>query len=214
MEDIYKFKDNHSQWIATGIYNEVDDEEIIAHIDFANQRNKKLDIDGLLIIACCKGEENLIKKLLEMGANIEARSIGGSTPIMFLAQRDMIDVFKYFIENGANIFALNILNNDCIHYSIKQGKIYKFIMELSKSINQYRDISKILGRNKYLEERIKDISLICTTENQDIKKARKCKDLDTSNDKIKHFQKTLAKISLLCLVTEKQDNSDSVDKSV
>lgn len=160
MEDIFNtvsFSNNSSKWIACGIYLNVPDDEIINQLDNID----KLDFDNLLIIACWKGSESIIRKLIQKGANIEATSLFGSTPLLFIAQRDRVDIFKYLIELGANLYTKNTYGNDAEYYSSNNPNknVYNYIQELKKDkIKIINDLIKdkefMMKKNQELEDKI------------------------------------------------------------
>jgi ankyrin repeat protein len=115
MEECYQFVDNNSWWIASTIFVGYKENDIINMLE--KYKYNDLELDGLLIIACWKGTEKVIKYLLGLKANINARSRLGSTPIMFLAQRDWLEMFKYFVENGSDLNMCTHKGHGCSYFA-------------------------------------------------------------------------------------------------
>jgi ankyrin repeat protein len=63
-----------------------------------------------LIGACFdKGNFEVVKFLVEKGANVNCKSQGGSTPLMMASFIGSSQMVKYLIENGAEIDATNLV---------------------------------------------------------------------------------------------------------
>ena len=169
MESTYNFKDNNSYWIAKAIYRRsIDDQDIAYLLDaMVAKYPNGIDLNGLLIIACYCGTEAMIQKLLNMGASIESRSSGKSTPIMFITQRDMLDMFKIMIEMGADISATNNDGLNCSYYAKDgctdhyngTGKVYQYIKEiesikLKNALEYMKERESMVQKNKELEDKV------------------------------------------------------------
>lgn len=57
----------------------------------------------LLIRACAEGNLDLIKSLIEQGADIEAKNNDGRTALMWACENGAIEVVSFLIRKGANI---------------------------------------------------------------------------------------------------------------
>ena len=75
-------------------------------------RDKRVDISALtgkkttaLHYAAMEGHANVVRMLLEVGAEIDARRDGGVTALHFAAERGREDVVRLLIEAGANVNA-------------------------------------------------------------------------------------------------------------
>ena len=123
VEEYYTFKNENAKWVAAGIFN-----KIINSADMINFLGKNTpmqhDLDGLLIIACVVGTNELIFKLLELGANKNAKSKIGSTPIMYFAKLDNLEMVKHFIKIEANVFCNNNNNRNIIDWAVVNVKKY------------------------------------------------------------------------------------------
>ena len=50
----------------------------------------------------------VVKILVEHGANVEAKSREGKTPLLMATERGFLFVVKFLIERGANLFEKNV----------------------------------------------------------------------------------------------------------
>lgn len=73
----------------------------------------KQKLDQQLLVLVRQESDNVsfekVKKLLELGANVNSRSKDGSTPLMYAARSGLVDVCKLLIECGADSNAQNSL---------------------------------------------------------------------------------------------------------
>lgn len=58
-----------------------------------------------------KGDFELVKKLVDMGADVNEVSKNGMTPLMYAARYNKVDILKLLIENGANVKVKNPKNS-------------------------------------------------------------------------------------------------------
>ena len=166
---VYKFKskDKYSIWLSEAIHHHIPEEDFLTFLKLLQEKtDNELDLDGLLIEACWMGTDGMIKSLISMGANIEALSSTTTTPLMFLAQRDMIETFDYMISIGANLNAKTKDKHgyDAEYYatSSESVKIIKRIEELKKMYcgkaqEIMREREEILDKNKQLEDTISSL---------------------------------------------------------
>lgn len=71
--------------------------------------NKGIDINIALYWAACGGDADIVKLLLNKGANPNAKDKDGCTALMFAAEWGHIDIVKLLLDKGA---APNVKNND------------------------------------------------------------------------------------------------------
>jgi len=57
-------------------------------------------------MAIVKGDTETVKKLIELGSDINKKS-NGMTPLMFAARYNRVDIIKLLVEKGANIKTKN-----------------------------------------------------------------------------------------------------------
>ena len=157
-EAYYDFSDKWSLWLGQGILNgclnDTNNFEILSGV-------KKSDLDGLLLIACDKGDEKLILKLLDLGANKDAKSKRETSAIVFLAHRDFLEMYKHFVNIGVNIpynaYALtgqkikNYIENDlAVIEKIKLEALNK------ECLTRAREIAILSEKNTDLENKLKE----------------------------------------------------------
>jgi hypothetical protein len=100
MEDSVLFKDVQSRIFGSSIYDQLDEKSTLEFLDYMDPRS--YDLDNLLLVACWRSTDAVIRRLIDLGANQETLSVEFSTPIMFVAQRDMLETFKYFVSLGVD----------------------------------------------------------------------------------------------------------------
>lgn len=116
------------------------EEDIVNYINNLNQEEK----DKNLIDAAYNGQTNVIKLLIESGADINAKNIHGNTALIFASARGYLDIVKYLIEVGADINLKNNLGNTALMYAYNDK--YKEIIELLKKHGAYRLSKKLFTR--------------------------------------------------------------------
>eukprot|EP00833_Pecoramyces_ruminatium_P006952 jgi/Orpsp1_1/1180984/evm.model.c7180000075357.2 len=93
-----------------------------------------------LMYACQGGYEEIVKYLIEKGANINAKNNKGETPLMFLCRSNFInkETIKYLIEKGADINARNKIDIAPIILCCYKRKytFIKYLIELEANVNE------------------------------------------------------------------------------
>jgi len=96
------------------------------------ESNGKLDLSTMddegntpLHWAAVGGHVELVKVLLQFGANVEIKSRDGFTPMHSVAQEDHKAVLQVLVEKGANVNAVNSddNNNTTLHYAACWGAV-------------------------------------------------------------------------------------------
>ena len=84
-----------------------------------------------------KGNLQKIKKLLENGANVNARNKWGDTALMRSALKGHKEVVEILIENGANINAKNGLMDTTMMYAAANGhvEIVQLLIDKGADVN-------------------------------------------------------------------------------
>jgi ankyrin repeat protein len=67
----------------------------------------------MLLICSQNGHLNLIKMLVENGANVNARNLKGNTALHFSFTYGFEDLFRYLISKSADEYALNAEGLTC-----------------------------------------------------------------------------------------------------
>lgn len=82
-------------------------------IDNLNEKKmdtSNCDINISLIDMCKNNNEQIVKMLIENGANINSKDKHGDTPLTIACTQNKDTLVKYLVEGGANI---NISNDNC-----------------------------------------------------------------------------------------------------
>ncbi|MEM9687586.1 MAG: ankyrin repeat domain-containing protein [Bacteroidota bacterium] len=86
-------------------------------------------------MAIVKGDFETVKKLVDMGADVNEASKNGITPLMYAARYNKVDILNLLIENGANLKAKNPKNGfTALRYA-----------ELSNATEAYNILENALG---------------------------------------------------------------------
>lgn len=139
-----KDQTKHTKVLSTLIRSrDVPNDLLVSFLKIAiDEHIDQINLELLLLMACYVGHENTIKFLVERGANINAKSYLGSTPIMFLAQRGNSEMVKYFIDKGADLKIINIYNSD-LYYFAKESNDSKTIEIAEKYATKKKPIKPI-----------------------------------------------------------------------
>lgn len=154
INEVYNFKLPHSKLIAlpmmeAKVYNNNVPMQNIEY--FIKTFGKEyVELDGFLIIACWKNRSDIARALLDLGANINALSNYGTTPAMFVAQNDNIELLKHFIQNGA---LLEVNNKQVIDYARSDAMTRKYLIQYCiENANQ-----KLCDENKSLKDSVNEL---------------------------------------------------------
>lgn len=134
---------------------------------------KQGELDRLLLKHAEKVESlEYIKKLIEHKANVNCRNGADRTPLMLAARKRFYSVMKLFIENGADINAIDRDNNNAFYYLITGSyrarktffKIIDFLIENGINIfhknnqgNYFLDFIKNPDMLNYIKEKYPEI---------------------------------------------------------
>lgn len=109
--------------------------------------NLSKDIDGLspLHFAVANRNEHIIDILLRYGANADASSFSGITPLMIAAQLNDIETLKKLLQKGADIQKENVVGETAISIAQALGfqKITEFLEKKNKNIKNKRSQKKV-----------------------------------------------------------------------
>ncbi|MEM3964298.1 MAG: ankyrin repeat domain-containing protein [Thermofilaceae archaeon] len=78
-----------------------------------------------------EGDLQRVKKLLEQGANVNARSRVGWTPLHWAAEKGYLEVARLLVEKGANVNARDNDGRTPLHYAALYGylDVVRFLLE-------------------------------------------------------------------------------------
>ena len=79
----------------------IDAEEVLDQLKKAKSIFDLKNADGLTLIMLYLGNDNLVKKLVEAGANINAKNSKGETPLVVAAKEGNLKHVKFLVENNA-----------------------------------------------------------------------------------------------------------------
>jgi len=94
--------------------------------------------DTPLIISCKKGNLNIVKLLVDNGADINKKNKYGDTPLTISCEKGNFDIIKYLVEKGADINLFNStgtspLNILCRKSSENSLKIMDYLITKNES---------------------------------------------------------------------------------
>jgi ankyrin repeat protein len=94
-------------------------EAIIKELNILSQEEK----DKKLLYLAYKGQIAVVKLLIEVGADVNAKNINGTTVLMWASRYDKLEIVKYLIENGADINAKNFFGSTALNIVICNNKL-------------------------------------------------------------------------------------------
>ncbi|MCK5780754.1 MAG: ankyrin repeat domain-containing protein, partial [Psychrilyobacter sp.] len=131
----YLIENNSKDLGVKAIISSVDDGEIVDKL--IRNSEKKIDLDEMLLLACEKNMLKNVKKLLDLGANIETREPQyNMTPLFIAVYYENLELVKLLVEKNADLDALRryeeveetvlkqtirIENHEIFKYLIKSG---------------------------------------------------------------------------------------------
>ena len=101
-------------------------EDIIKELSNLSQEEK----NEKLLDASDEGILNIVKLLIKLGADINAKNYDGNTPLIFASANGYLDIVKLLIENGADINVKNKRKHTALYWASIKG--YEDIVELLK----------------------------------------------------------------------------------
>lgn len=130
------------------------------------EQDDDYELDPELMLAIQRNSDiSEIEELVNMGASVDFQDSSGNTPIAYAIENNSYDVVKYLIENGANLYTIDIYDQSPLYIALKKGDkgIIALILENLEMIDDpnIRDIvMDILDLN--------DIALVETLFEKDI----------------------------------------------
>ena len=97
-----------------------------------------------LIYASTKGYLNIVRILIEFGANIESLDKNKDTPLMMASLYGHIDVVDFLIKNGANINAVDDEGDTALHLAAMNShvSVIKYLLTNGANSNRKNHIGK------------------------------------------------------------------------
>jgi ankyrin repeat protein len=81
-----------------------------------------MGLDEELLDAAWDGDTARVKELLRKGANVNAKSAGGSTPLHYAAFWGYVDVAKLLLDHGADVNARDDRGWTPLHFAAAEGR--------------------------------------------------------------------------------------------
>lgn len=118
----------------------------------ANSLNKKLTdysnpINGTpLQIACRVGNLDIVKLLIEAGADKEIKDVGRQSPLSIAISHNYIEITRYLIEEGADVHSKGPNNLQPIHFACERGnkEMIELLLAQGIDINQLDSLKSSL----------------------------------------------------------------------
>ncbi|KAK3923380.1 Protein fem-1-like protein C [Frankliniella fusca] len=101
--------------------------------------------------AAVSGRLNVIKVLVENGANVNAASDSGSTPVRSACFMTHMDIVKYLVENGADILKPNHNGGTCLINSVQSAPLCQYLLQHGAAVN-VRDIQNKTALHYAIQE--------------------------------------------------------------
>ena len=86
---------------------------------------------------CQNGHLEVLKYLVERGADVNTASIKGSTPLVHASQNGHLEVVEYLVEQGANVNTRDIDGSTPLMYVCQNGhlEVVKYLVERGADVN-------------------------------------------------------------------------------
>uniref|UniRef100_A0A6E8VTQ2 Uncharacterized protein n=1 Tax=Anopheles coluzzii TaxID=1518534 RepID=A0A6E8VTQ2_ANOCL len=91
-----------------------------------------------LWVAAGVGRRNIVKMLLQHGAQVDHCTKKGSTPLRAACFEGRLDVIQYLIEHGANVCTANMYNNTCVMIAAYKNytDVLQYLLEKGAKVNE------------------------------------------------------------------------------
>jgi len=149
----YLMENYSSQLNIKTIISLLDDGDIIEK--YISKSKKKPKLDELLLFACEHKKIKNLKKLLQLGGNIEVKSEDSLTPLIIAIKNKDLEMVKLLVSSGAELGEIsdkkNKVNITPLIYSIVEDEfdIFKYLIEEGADIELKNPIYHgVIHRNK------------------------------------------------------------------
>ncbi|GBN05336.1 Serine/threonine-protein phosphatase 6 regulatory ankyrin repeat subunit B [Araneus ventricosus] len=117
--------------------------KMLSELKTVSIHDKANDGFSLLHIAAQSGHLNIMKHLIEKGANINSENDAGTKPIHFAAREGHADIVQFLLDLDPTGKQLTVVGQTVVHYAVMGGQIdvLQFLIDRKHDINA----SSILG---------------------------------------------------------------------
>ena len=97
--------------------------KLLLNLGFDPNKHERNGLGGQtpLIYASKDGHLWVVRKLLNAGANINAKCVSGCTPLISACESGQVKIVQYLLDIGANLNSKNNFNKTGLDYAIKYG---------------------------------------------------------------------------------------------
>ena len=85
--------------------------------------------------AAVSGQLEVVKYLIEFGANVNSESDTGSTPIRSACLESHLDIIKFLVKNGGDIQRPNQVGGTCLINSVQSVPVCEFLLQSGANVN-------------------------------------------------------------------------------
>lgn len=118
---------------------------------FENPEDQSVHCVTPLWCAAVSAKIPIVKFLVKLGADINALSDTGSTPVRSACFMTNIDVVKYLVEHGADIKKSNYNGGTCLINSVQSVELCSFLISKGADVNA-RDIQNKTALHYAIQE--------------------------------------------------------------
>ncbi|XP_053662809.1 protein fem-1 homolog B [Anopheles marshallii] len=91
-----------------------------------------------LWVAAAVGRLNIVKMLLQHGAQVDHCTKKGSTPLRAACYEGRLDAVQYLVEHNANVCTVNMFNNTCVMIAAYKNytDVLQYLLEKGAQVNE------------------------------------------------------------------------------
>lgn len=117
--------------------------------------------------AAVSGKLDVVKCLIRLGANINALSDTGSTPVRSACFMTHIEIVQYLVENGADIRKPNFNGGTCLINSVQSAQLCTYLISKGADVNA-RDIQDKTALHYAIQEHRLETSQLLLESGADV----------------------------------------------